>query len=146
MTIPSLTRSKIQDNTTGGSFERGEQYLADGAVRSVKQTDEHTLKAQVQGSDVHPYVVTINFDEDDITAVQCTCPYVEGSWCKHIAAALLKTLEEDGIPAGEAATVTELVEDMDRSALVALIERLVEHNPELLDQIKREHSRLAASD
>lgn len=146
MTIPSLTRSKIQDNTTGGSFERGEQYLADGAVRSVKQTDEHTLKAQVQGSDVHPYVVTINFDEDDITAVQCTCPYVEGSWCKHIAAVLLKTLEEGGIPAGEAATVTELVKDMDRSALVALIERLAEHNPELLDQIERERSRLAASE
>ncbi len=146
MTIPSLTRSKIQENTTGGSFERGEQYHADGAVRSIKQTDEHTVKAQVQGSDVHPYVVTINFDSDDITAVQCTCPYVEGSWCKHIAAVLLKTLEEDDVPAGEAAEVTELVKNMDRPALIALIERLVEHNPELIDQIKREHSRRAASE
>jgi uncharacterized Zn finger protein len=143
MSLLPITRSDIQDHTSGGSFDRGETYLADGAVRSLKRADENTLKAQVQGSDVHPYLVTINFDEDDITAVQCTCPYVEGSWCKHIAAVLLKTLEEDEVPAEESVEVAELVEGLDRSQLVSLIERLAEHDPRLVDQIERERVRLS---
>jgi len=142
MTLPPISRSKIQDHTAGGSFERGEQYLADGKVRSMKRTDEHTLKAQVQGSDVHPYIVTIQFDADEIQRVECTCPYHEGSWCKHIVAVLLSTQEED-IPVEESVEVDDLVSDMDRPALIALIERLVEHDPRLLDQIRRERARLS---
>lgn len=143
MSLPPITRSDIQTHTSGGSFERGEQYLADGAVRSVKQADEHTLKAQVQGSDVHPYLVTIKFDADDIQKVKCTCPYFEGSWCKHIVAVLLMTLEEDDVPAEESVEVADLVEGLDRSDLVSLIERLAEHDPRLLDQIERERARLS---
>jgi hypothetical protein len=39
--------------------------------------------------------------------------------------------------------VSKLVNDLDRSALLSLIERLVEHDPSLLDQVEREHARLA---
>ena len=145
MTLPTLSRAEIKEHTAGGSFERGEQYLADGNVRSIKQTDENTLKAQVQGSDVHPYLVTIQFDETDVQKVKCTCPYYEGSWCKHIVAVLLKTLDEDDVAAGKSVEVDELIDDLDRPALVALIERLVEHDPRLLDQIERERSRLRES-
>lgn len=146
MAFPSLTPSDIRDHTAGGSFERGEEYFADGAVRSVKQTDDHTLKAQVQGSDVHPYVVTIQFDADEVQKVKCTCPYYEGSWCKHIVAVLLHVLEEGAVPAEDPVEVTELIDDLDRTALKALIERLVEHDPELLDQIEREHARLVGNE
>jgi uncharacterized Zn finger protein len=142
MAFPPLTRADIKDHTAGGSFERGEEYLADGHVRSVKQTDEHTLKAQVQGSDVHPYLVTITFDAEDVQSVKCTCPYYEGSWCKHIVAVLLNVLREGGIPTEEPAEVAELTEGLDRADLVALIERLVEYDPSLLDQIERERARL----
>lgn len=143
MTLPPISRTTIKEHTTGGSFERGKQYLVDDAVRSIKQTDDHTLKAQVQGGDVHPYLVTIQFDADDIQSVKCTCPYYEGSWCKHIVAVLLKLLEEDEVPATKPAEVAELVEELDRASLVSLIERLVEHDPELLEQIKRERARFA---
>lgn len=142
MAFPSLSRADLQKHTTGGSFERGEQYLADGNVRSIKQTGEYTLKAQVQGSDVHPYLVTIRFDADDVQKVKCTCPYYEGSWCKHIVAVMLKVLNADEVPTDEPAEVAELVGDLDRSDLVGLIERLVEHDPALLDQIERECARL----
>jgi len=142
MEFPSLTPSDIRTHTAGGSFERGEEYYADGAVRSVKQTDDHRIKAQVQGSDVHPYLVTIQFDADDVQKVKCTCPYYEGSWCKHIVAVLMKVLEDGAVPAEDSAEVTELIDDLDRTALVALIERLVEHDPELLNQIERERARL----
>ncbi len=142
MAFPSLTKDDIQKHTAGGSFERGQRYLADGAVQSLKQTDEHTLKAQVQGSDVHPYLVTVRFDTDQITDVQCTCPYHGGTWCKHIVAALLKVLETDDVPKTEPAAVVDLVADLDRDGLVSLIERLVEHDPRLVDQIERERARL----
>lgn len=142
MTLPNLTRSKIQDHTTGGSFERGEEYLADGAVRSLKRTDDRTLKGQVQGGDVHPYLVTVKFDENDVTSVRCTCPYFEGSWCKHIVAVLLKTVEEEAVPADETAEVDDLVEELSRRDLIAILERLVEHDPGVLQEIRQEHARL----
>jgi uncharacterized Zn finger protein len=142
MAFPSLTEDDIQDHTGGGSFERGRQYLEDEAVQSLKQTDEHTLKAKVQGTDVHPYLVTVEFDTDRIAGVQCTCPYHSGTWCKHIVATLLKVLREDDVPKTEPGAVPELVDGMDRDDLVALIERLVEHDPRLVDQIERERARL----
>jgi uncharacterized Zn finger protein len=143
MDFPPLTRSDLRAHTSGGSFERGEQYFSEGNVRSLKQTSDGTLKAQVQGSDVHPYLVTIEFDADAVQDVKCTCPYYEGSWCKHVVAVLLTVLEEGEVPAEEPAEVSKLVNDLDRSALLSLIERLVEHDPSLLDQVEREHARLA---
>lgn len=143
MSIPGLTKSQIQEHTEGGSYERGKQYLADGAVESVTLLDDRTLKAQVRGHDVHPYLITIEFDEDTITSVECSCPYYEGSWCKHIVAVLLKTLEDEEIVQSKAAAVSELVEDFSREALVGVLERLVEHDPRLIDQIEQERDRLS---
>lgn len=142
MTIPNLTRDKIEAHTSGGSYERGQEYFADGAVRSLKRTSDHVLKAQVQGSDVHPYLVTIKFDRKDIQKVQCTCPYHEGSWCKHIVAVLLKTLATDEVPLDKSAEVPELVHDLDRSELVHLLERLVDQNPQLMEKIREQSTRL----
>ena len=140
-TLP-LTIDQLREHTAGGSFERGRQYLQDGAVQSVERTHDHTLKAKVQGSDVHPYLVTVQFDTDHITAVECTCPYYEGSWCKHVVATILKVLDNDEVPKSDPAAVADLVADMDRDELATLIERLVKHDPRLLDQIEREQARL----
>jgi uncharacterized Zn finger protein len=142
MTISSLTRDTIKEHTAGGSFERGQQYLADGAVRSLKRTDDHTIKAQVQGSDVHPYLVRISFDDDNIRSVKCTCPYHEGSWCKHIVAVLLKTLKQEEIPVSESVRVRSLLRDLDRDDLLTLLEELVEDNPELVDQVRSQYARM----
>jgi uncharacterized Zn finger protein len=142
MSVPPLTKDELRAHTAGGSFERGQQYLQDGAVQSVQRTDDRTLKAKVQGGDVHPYLVTVRFDAEQITEVKCTCPYYEGSWCKHVVATLLKVLEDEAVPKSEPAAVADLVEDLDRSDLVSLVERLAEHDPRLLDQIERERARL----
>jgi uncharacterized Zn finger protein len=142
MTIPNLTRAKIEENTSSGSFERGQKYLADGAVRSIKRPDERTLKAQVQGSDVHPYLVTITFDADDVQSVQCTCPYHGGSWCKLIVAVLLKTLKQEDIPVAESGRVSNLVEDLSREEIVALLKRLVQRDPKILDEIRTQHPKV----
>jgi hypothetical protein len=58
-------------------------------------------------------------------------------------ATLLKVMEtDDGVPQSEPVAVQGLVEDMARDELVSLVERLVEHDPRLIDQIKRERARL----
>jgi uncharacterized Zn finger protein len=142
MTIPNLTRDKIEAHTSGGSYKRGQEYFSNGAVRSLKRTGDNTLKAQVQGSDVHPYLVTIKFDENDIRKVQCTCPYHEGSWCKHIVAVLLKTLTADEVPLDETAEVSDLVHDLNRRDLITLLEQLVAQDPELLSDIRHETAQL----
>lgn len=145
MSIPTITRPTIQEHTAGGSFERGEEYLANGAVQSVQQVGEHTVKAQVQGHDVHPYLVTLQFDDDSVTDVQCTCPYHGGSWCKHAVAVLLKILNADAVPKAEPAAVSDLVDDLDREAIVGLLERLAESHPEIVSEIEREAARATRS-
>lgn len=144
MAVLPLTEDELQDHTAGGSFKRGRKYLEDGAVQSIEQTDDHTLKARVQGSDVHPYLVTVQYDANHITEVQCTCPYYEGSWCKHVVATLLKVLSEDAVPTSEPAAVADLVENLERDDLISLVERLVEEEPHLLDRIEQERARLTS--
>jgi len=139
MTIPNLTPEKIEKHTSAGSYERGQKYLANGAVRALERPDPQTLEARVQGGDVHPYLVTVTFDDEDVQSVQCTCPYFEGSWCKHIVAALLKTLKQDEIPVAESGRLTTLLGDMDRDEIVALLKRLVARDPGLLNKIRAEH-------
>jgi uncharacterized Zn finger protein len=146
MSLPLPTSSQIEAHTSGGSFERGQAYLANGAVRSLKRADEHTLKAQVQGSDVHPYVVTVTFGDDDVKEAACTCPYHEGSWCKHIVAALLKALKQTGdAPVAVSARIEALSADLDRDQLVGLLKRLAEHDPRLLGEIEDEHARMTGA-
>lgn len=140
MNIPNLTRDLIQERTAGGSFDRGQQYLADGAIRSLERKDQHTLTAQVQGSDVHPYLVNIKHDDSGIQKVTCTCPYHEGSWCKHIVAVLLKTLRQDEMPNTKANRLQALIENRDRAELIGLLESLVEQHPSLIDDIEAELS------
>ena len=146
MAFPSLTKDDIRAHTAGGSFERGQQYLADGAVQSLDQTGPHTLKARVHGSNIHPYVVRIEFDADDVTAVECTCPYHGGSWCKHIVAVLLNVLERDSRSTSEPAAVADVVSDLDRAQLVALLERLAEQHPSLLEPLKTERDHLSEAE
>lgn len=144
MPIPNLSRETIQEHTAGGSYERGQQYLADGAVRSIERPDNHTLKAQVQGSDVHPYLVSIKYDDTGVQKVQCSCPYHGGSWCKHIVAVLLKTLKQEEMPGSDTTQVRDLLKNLDRDEMIELFERLVEQKPSLLDDIQAEQARLSA--
>lgn len=143
MSLP-ISEADIQEYTGGGSFERGQQYLADGAVRSLERTGKNRLKARVQGSDVHPYLVSIQFDADRITRAECSCPYHGGTWCKHIVAVLLRSLQDDTIPRAEPAAVNDLVEDLNRADLIGLLERLAEQNPNLLEQIESEVARFSS--
>ena len=145
MQIPELTTELIREHTEEGSFERGRAYLERGAIQSVKQVAPAEIEAHVKGSQYVPYRVNIAFDDGGITEVSCTCPYHGGSWCKHVAAVLLE-VKEKTVPRAAAASVAALVEDLDRDALISVLEQLAESDPTLIEQIERERSRLLDRD
>ncbi|HET9223717.1 MAG TPA: SWIM zinc finger family protein [Roseiflexaceae bacterium] len=134
--IPGLSETAIRSNTSPESFGRGYSYFEDGAVADVALRG-HTLQAQVEGSQYTPYRVNISFSQNGITSASCTCPYDWGGWCKHIVAVLLTCLHE-GEDIETRPALGELLADLDRTQLQALLVGLAEHNPELADAIERQ--------
>ncbi|MBR2812705.1 MAG: SWIM zinc finger family protein [Solobacterium sp.] len=85
------------DMFSGRVLDRGEDYYFRGKVGPVKKTKDG-YKALVYGSDV--YETEIHMDGDEISDMECDCPYAEdGNYCKHMAALLLKITEEEMDPA-----------------------------------------------
>jgi uncharacterized Zn finger protein len=54
----------------------------------------NTLQAEVEGSEVDPYRVTLTIDPGGITSALCTCPYDYDGWCKHIVATALTCIRQ----------------------------------------------------
>jgi uncharacterized Zn finger protein len=112
------------------SFERGEEYFANGQVRAITE-ESGAIAAKVQGT--RPYRVKLWIEDDDLE-YSCTCPVgADGEFCKHCVAVGLAWFEGEDIKAPQkgkrASGVT--MEDVrahllgqDKSALVdMLVER-----------------------
>lgn len=138
MKIPGLSIETIEQNAEDTSIDRGREYLERGAIKSLKRTSGDEVEAYVQGSDIAPYHVQIQHDQNGITSATCTCPYVGGSWCRHIVATLLAVTESEGVLSQP---VDELLRDLDREELVRLIESLIDLYPEIASVIENEHER-----
>lgn len=89
----NLTEGLIRQHSAPESFQRGQQYYRDGAVRSLVRRGG-VIEAEVDGSAPGPYQVRVTFDAGGVTGAACTCPYDRGGWCKHVVAALLMCLHE----------------------------------------------------
>lgn len=138
MRIPGLSNATIEQNTDEASIVRGKSYVESGAVKSLKRTSGTEVEAYVQGSDIAPYHVTIRHDEEGITSAKCTCPYVGGTWCRHIVAALIASMESKG---ALSRPLDEMLRDLDREDLVRLIESLLDLYPDIAGVIEEEHER-----
>lgn len=126
MKIPGLSQATIETNAESGSIDRGREYFESGSVKSLRRTDDHEIEAYVQGSDIAPYHVEIKHDDQGIVSAECSCPYVGGTWCRHIVAALLAVLESED---GDAVSLGHMLDAFDRVELIHLIERLAEMHP-----------------
>ena len=72
--LPRLTEAQVLQLANQQSFERGKSYYRDGAiVEPVRQG--WALRAQCEGSDDEPYVVSATLAPHGIAATSCTCPY-----------------------------------------------------------------------
>lgn len=136
MRIPQLDEATIREHTEEGSLERGRRYLEAGKVRHLERDAKGRIEAQVQGSQLVPYTVTIRYDGSGVTSADCSCPYHGGSWCKHIAATLLATLQKPEEDVQE--SVRAMVERLSREELVELFDRLAVREPRIAEWIEKE--------
>jgi uncharacterized Zn finger protein len=136
MPVRSLDETSIRALATRESFDRGRDYWRRGAVSTlVRRGDE--LTAEVEGSEIEPYHVTIRLHEGGVADARCTCLYDWGGYCKHIVAALLK-FAKDPDAVTERPSLHELLNSLDRDRLVDLIIRRLNSDPKLSGWIEAE--------
>ena len=129
MPVRAPDEAAIRALATREVFERGREYWRSGAVSGlVKRGDEVT--AEVEGSEIAPYRVTIRLHDGGVAEARCTCPYDWGGYCKHIVAALLK-LARDPESVTVRPPLRELLSGLDRDSLADLVVRLIDRDPDL---------------
>ncbi|MBI5915217.1 MAG: SWIM zinc finger family protein [Bacteroidetes bacterium] len=106
----SLNALAIQQKLGRDMFRKGMGYYENDAVETLDVVDGNNVEAEVYGSE--EYRVKI-FARSGSVQAKCSCPYDTewGGICKHIAAVLIKTAEEEfwrEIP--ETVTVIEIAE------------------------------------
>lgn len=133
MAVPKITDAKIRSWLSPTYAERGLNYYRNGHVLSYHWSGEK-LSGRVQGSEPRPYRVTIRFT-DQYPYGDCSCPM--GGGCKHVAALLYAAMNEKTSPAARPSSrkktpsLAAQLKRLDKADLIALIEKLLEHEPEL---------------
>lgn len=134
MNLPRLTESMLSEQSTATSFERGMAYYEAGMVSSLVLSGE-ILHAEIEGSQHTPYQVQVRFDAGKVAEAYCDCPYDWGGWCKHIVAVLLTCIHAPEM-IEEKTSLTTALADLSQEDLLALLTKMIELNPKLLDQIE----------
>lgn len=134
MSLPTFTETDVRQYASADSFQRGREYCRSGAVASLVQR-ETTLEGAVRGSEAEPYRVQVTFAGDRLGGATCTCPYDWGGWCKHIVAVLLTAREQpEKIEARR--PLAEVLTGLNRDQLQALILKLTQLEPDLVELIE----------
>lgn len=133
MAIPKITDAKIKDWLGATYAGRGLNYFRNGHVLSYHWSGER-LTGRVQGSEPRPYRVAIRF-AGGYPNGNCSCPM--GGGCKHVAALLYAAMNAKTSPAArpqskkKALPLAAQLELLEKPDLIALIQRLLDHDPEL---------------
>lgn len=133
MSIPPISEAIIRHNSNVSSYSRGQEYYNRGAVINLKKRG-NTIQAAVEGSEIKPYQVSIDFDAGGINSVDCNCAYNYDGWCKHIVATLLTCSRSSAI-IEERPTLEQLLNRLDHLKTQRLVQELVQKNPELIDDV-----------
>ena len=132
----TISETTIQHHATDNSFSRGEAYYQQGAVTDLVQRGD-TIHAEVEGSEVAPYRVRLQFDSGGVTSAGCTCPYDYEGWCKHIVAAALTWVRQpDQVELRP--TLPQLLDRLDHVQTQRLVQALVAEQPDLIDAVDRQ--------
>jgi uncharacterized Zn finger protein len=133
MSFLNLTEASLRRQTTAQSFKRGESYYQSGSVVSLTQRGQ-VLRGEVEGSEVHPYCVSLQFDSGGIKTTHCTCDYNLEGWCKHTVATLLTCIRQSA-KIEVRPTPAQLLERLEPQQLHSVLEKLMGDRPELIDTI-----------
>ncbi|MGB9985721.1 SWIM zinc finger family protein [Salarchaeum japonicum] len=131
---PTITEAAIRTLARPQSYDRGENYYDQGAVRDITRRGDQ-LRASVDGSQYEPYQVQINLDETGVVDTACSCPYDQGGICKHRVAVLL-TYSRNPDEVNQRPPISEQVADADPAELRDLLVDLVERQPDLGEWIE----------
>ena len=131
---PPVTEATVRELARSKSYDRGQSYYERGAVSTIVRRGE-TVRADVEGSQYHPYTVTIQFDDAGVATTDCSCPYDHGGICKHRVAVLLVCLR-DPESISESQPIAELVAEADQTTLEELVIELADSRPELVEWIE----------
>jgi uncharacterized Zn finger protein len=134
MRVSDLDPSLIRRGASDESYARGITYFYQGAVGPLMLRDG-LLQANVVGSAHEPYRVTVALADGGVRSADCTCPYDWGGWCKHIVATLLAFSNAGPGDVQVRPPLYELLGDLDRDQLVALVLRLAEQESTVADHI-----------
>lgn len=104
-------------------------YLERGDLKQRKQQG-NTLHARCQGTDPTPYRVEVTLGRRKIRRADCSCPVGGSGRCKHVATLLLAWLEQPDT-FSEIPTLDTTLETLERPALLELVVRMVEREPDL---------------
>ncbi len=134
MALPKITESIIRAGASAESFQRGQDYYESGAIsNTVRQGG--VLSGDCEGTSAPHYRVRVELDEAGIREAQCSCPYEYGGYCKHIVALLL-TYAHRPKQFVVRKDLADLLADLSREDLIALIATLLKRQPELYDWIE----------
>jgi uncharacterized Zn finger protein len=116
-------------------FQRGQSYYRRQAVLGMVQRGS-VLQAEVEGSDVEPYAVSITLGAGGIEAVTCSCPFEYGATCKHGVAVLLAALQHPEWIEQRAPLATALAE-LDREQLRTLLLDVAAQHPDIANLVEQ---------
>jgi len=129
-----LTENILRSLSTEQSFERGRQYYRAGVINNATRQG-NLLTALCEGSSAPAYRLRVELDQAGVRSASCTCPYDWGGLCKHLVALLLAYIHQPET-FSERGPVADLLKDLERGDLVALIENLVSRDPDLYDWLE----------
>ena len=127
--INQITESILKSLSSPESFTRGyELYQSDAVFEPYRQGN--LLTGKCEGTSAPFYQLRVQLDDGGIHEASCTCPYDWGGYCKHVIAFLLTYIHNPDVFT-EQKNIEELLSDLNKDALVQLVGKLVEKNPDL---------------
>jgi uncharacterized Zn finger protein len=137
MTI-QLTEEIIRQRASAQSYQKGRETYDVGRIYDPSWQSTPgglVLMAHCEGSSALSYRLRVELDAGGVRLASCTCPYDWGGDCKHIIALLLMYLHQPE-EFSEQKSLTELLAGLEKDALLALITRLVQNDPDLYNEVE----------
>ena len=134
MSTLKLTESVIRAGADEKSFRRGQELYRSDAISNTS-IQGHILSGECEGTQSPFYKVRAELDGGGIRSATCTCPYNFGGYCKHIVALLLAYVHAPKQFAIRKEP-SELLADLNRDQLLALVTKLLHEHPDLYDRVE----------
>lgn len=127
--IPKLTEKQVERLLGSRSFSSDRAFARAGGLDNAR-LDGLSLKADFEGSMPYPYRAEVVLGPDGVVSSDCNCNGHKYAPCKHVAALLFTWLDQP-----EQFRVVQSIDNMlaqlDRDGLVALIHKMLDRAPEL---------------